>query len=421
MSRTVADWIEGLKSSDSNRVKEAVRALGYIGQDAVDALITALREDSVPFDHLEEAFKQTGKVAVEPLAVLLAESDTALQQKAAHLLGALRDNSAVLPLIVALENNPQVEVRAAIAAALEQFSDPRAVPPLLSVLQNDVNAVRAKAAKSLGAFARDPRVAGALLKAVQDTDPGVRGGAIQGMARISGDERVEAALTAAVEDADFDVRQLAAAALQYRRGDLMAFQRVQSNQESAVMHAAGEILRDGQMTEEDMELMRNSNPRVRARLLDMVTEDGKTAAFTLILPGLNDINPAVRKSAVDALVRLGAKVVPALTEVLHTHTSRFTRAGAANALGLIADVRAVPGLIQAMQDGEASVRANAVEALAHFPADEALIKALKAAARDEDKTVRETAEQVLKKFGHTPDKEGALSRFFRRLTGGGQP
>jgi HEAT repeat protein len=418
MSKTVTDWIEGLRSRDNKVVKEAARALAYIGQGAVEPLILTLRDESVPFDNLVEGFRAIGTQATPPLTALLSEPDTALRQRTARLLGALKDNQAVVALVVALEHSTDGETRTVIAASLGNFTDARAVPPLLNLLQDSDHKVKAQAAKSLGAYVRDPRVIANLLRSIVDADPLVRGGAIQGLARATGDERVQAALEAAIEDKDGDVRQLAAAALQFQKGDAMAFQRVEANLDSTVMRAVNQIMLDGKVTQEDIEVMRNSNPKVRARLLEAMTATDQSSAFTLIMPGLNDINPAVRKSAVDAMVRLGVRIITLLMEAAETNKSRFVRSGSVESLGLIGDARAVPTLIKALKDAEVQVRLSAIEALGHFPAGDATIKALKETARDDDKNVREQAELMLRKFGHEPDKAGVVSRFFRRLTGG---
>ncbi|MCU0514804.1 MAG: HEAT repeat domain-containing protein [Anaerolineae bacterium] len=418
MSRTVIDWIEALKSEDSKAIKEAVRALGYLGQTALAPLLEALQAGSIPPEPLAEAFRQIGAASVEPLTALLTSSTRReQQQQIIHILGLIRDNQAVMPLIILLEIHTDPAVRASIADALGNFTDLRAIPPLLSLLADDTPPVQARAAVALGGFTRDPRVVNALLTGAAHPQPIVRSGVIQGLAKAGTDERIVRMLNRMVEDSDPDVRQLAAAAIQYQRGDVMAFQRITSINDSAVQHAVARIQEDGRLDEDDMEAMRNSNPRVRARLLEMVTEDGKTSAVNLIMPGLNDINPAVRQSAIDALVRLGAKIVPTLLEVVQTHKSRFTRAGAAEALGLIGEGSAVAVLVSALKDAEPQVRAAAAEALSHFPAEDALIRGLKAAARDADADVREQVLLALKKFGQEPDKENVIGRFFRRLTG----
>jgi HEAT repeat protein len=416
MAKTVADRIADLKSEDSQQVKEAIRALSYLGDGAVQPLIEALRADSVPFQPLAETFREIGNTAVEALAALLAEADAELQQRIVRVLGFSQNDRAVLPLLMTLQSRDE-NIRALIAEQLGHFTDLRAVPPLLGLLQKDTNPVRANAALSLGAFGRDMRVTNVLLEAIKDADPLVRGGAVQGLARILNDERVQAALNAATSDPDDDVRILAAAALQHQRGDLMAFQRVKMDVDATVDSEVQRILADGKVNEADVDAMRHSNPKVRARLMEIVSQFGKTTAFKLILPGLNDINPAVRTSAVEAVVKMGEKVVPDLMELVN-HSSTFMRSGAADALGMIGDARGVDTLLTLLQDKEAQVRTSAIAALSKFPAEERIIRALQQATRDTSADIGKRAVQALEQYGVQPTSANPVARFFRRLLGG---
>jgi HEAT repeat protein len=331
------------------------------------------------------------------------------------VLAFTRDNRAVLPLIMAFKSRND-EIRAAIAEALGSFTDSAALPALLEIIQNDINPVRANAAQSLGNYARDPRALHTLLNLVKDADADVRGGAVQALARVSGDERVQDALHHATEDRDSLVRQLAAAALQHQRGDQMAFQRI-ANTDDLVDEEVQRVLKDGRLTDTDMDAMRHSNPMVRARLIEVIAQTRKTNAFNMIYPSLNDINPAVRRSGVEVLARMGTDVIDPILEALKETKSPVVKAGAAQTLGIIADERGLPALLMLLKDDAPAVRLAAAKALTPFAIHPSLIEGLQDAANDENEDVREQIAALLKKHGIEPEVVNPIMRLFKRFTG----
>jgi HEAT repeat protein len=110
--------------------------------------------------------------------------------------------------------------------------------------------------------------------------------------------------------------------------------------------------------------------------------------------------------------RLAAKVLPlsgderSLDALLHLvaeagepeHEYADVRSLAAGALGALADKRAVPSLLRALKDRQATVRGSAARALGRIGAEEA-IPALKGALADLDTIVQKSAQQALERFG----------------------
>lgn len=415
MAKTLPDWLQDLQSGDNNRVKEAVRALTYIGQEAVEPVINLIRTSDIPTDPLGEVIKQIGGTAIDTVANLLLDPSPHVEQRAAAVLAYTRDNRAVLPLIMAFKSRTE-ETRATIAQALGSFNDSAALPALLEIIQNDIDPIRANAARSLGGFSRDPRALHTLLSLVKDQNAQVRGGAVQALARITGDERVQDALEKATEDADSLVRQLAAAALQHQRGDQMAFHRIE-NTDDLVEEEVQRVLQDGRLTDTDMDAMRHSNPMVRARLIEMVGQSRKTNAFNMIYPALNDINPAVRRSGVEVLARMGTAVIDPILEALQETKSPIIKAGAAQTLGLLADERGLPALLTLLKDDTDSVRLAAANALTSFARTPMLIEGLQDAANDENEDVREQVTRLLKKHGVEPETSNPIMRFLKWFTG----
>lgn len=420
MSKTVSDWIQDLNSELESERAEAVRALGYFGREAVPGIIEALRAGSVEFDFAAEALSQIGEDAVELLTDVLSDnSSMEMQRMAAHALGRIASQRAVIPLVVALEDD-DVEVRAEVAHSLGVFSDARAVAPLIAALQDESALVRASAAAALGNYDRRG-VLEALLKAAQDPDSQVRQAALASLARLD-DARVQPALQAALADADEDVRHVAAAAMRFREGDLKALDRlvVDESVTHQIKVALEQLMGAVEQTEDEdaADALQHSNPRVRGRLLSQLGEKGGVYAVKLLLPGLSDINPAVRATAVESLKKIGASAMPTLLEALAGHASRYVRAGVAEVLAASGDPQAAEALAQAARsDAEAQVRLSAVRAL-HGIQGEQVEKALYAALKDSDADVRKAAEEALLARGLDPRKQEGLLAGLRRLLGG---
>ncbi|MDQ7025213.1 MAG: HEAT repeat domain-containing protein [Anaerolineae bacterium] len=413
MSKTISDWIDELSSSDKNTSKEASRALSYMGGAAVDPLLETLQDNRVDLKLIASILGQIGEPALDSIGLLLQGNDRYLREQAASLFALIADTRSVLPLVMALED-VEPSVRAGIAKALGSFSDPRAVSALIDTLADGDANVRASAAESLGSYYRDPRVIPALIRSADDSSPQVRVGTAKAMAKVH-NERIKAKLQTMTSDEDSDVRLTAAAALQHQGGDRMVFERMNVDVSDKVDAIAQEMLEDDVLDEQDIDLMRNSNPRIRAQLLERVGESHSEAAVKLILPGLNDINPAVRQTAVEILIRMGANATEALIEALMDE-SKYVRAGVIEALAVISNPTSIEALCERLQNDDAEqVRREAARALGQFEANDPIIKSLKHALKDTDKDVQATAQQSLIQLG--ADTSNPVSRFFRRFTG----
>jgi len=131
---------------------EAAKALGTIKDArAAGPLIEALSvEDMRVRESAAVALRQIGKPAVEPLIASLKSNSMSVKLSAAMILGDLKDNSAVEPLIQELLLDSYDETswvfRAAFrfeaARALGKIKDPRATEVLKTMLNDDVTSVR---------------------------------------------------------------------------------------------------------------------------------------------------------------------------------------------------------------------------------------------------------------------------------------
>lgn len=419
MSEDVTLWVEKLNSQESSVRRAAVLAIRRIGEPALEPLLQALVDGSVSPHYLADAFRQFENQAIDPLVDILRDSPDEVQARVATVLGLLEDNRSVTALIMAL-GDENAEVRANVAEALGSFSEPVAVGPLINTLETDEPLVRAKAAVALAPYYQEDGVIEALLVSINDEDMNVRIATIQAMAQVD-DKRVRAALKDhAHNDPDGEVRQLAVAAMRHLDGDPLAFKRLEANKQitQSVEAVIASIAENDDVDTQAMDAIRASNPRIRARVIEALGDKGGIIAVNSIFPGLSDINPAVRATAIQALVKLGDVAVDPLMEKLDG-ASRHVQAGIIEVFGKLKAPQVLDVVIQQVNAKDALVRTAALIALSNWGDDERVVPLLKNALKDEDETVRETAEQALNQRGldlsqFTNPINRFLGRFFKR-------
>ena len=143
-----------------------------------------------------------------------------------------------------------------------------------------------------------------------------------------------------------------------------------------------------------------------------------------LIAALHDRDRAVRKASAQALGKIAdPRAVPALISTLEDR-ARSVRRAAAEALGNLSDLHAIQPLIQTLQDEDAQVRSSAARALSKLgwrPTDqtqqallavaradwegvialgEVALEPLKVALQDEDQTIRTEARNVLQMISH---------------------
>ena len=124
----------------------------------------------------------------------------------------------------------------------------------------------------------------------------------------------------------------------------------------------------------------------------------KWGSLTPLIKDLEDKDAEVREEAVEALADLKDKrVVIHLSKVLINDGDPDVRETAADALGDFGGEMAIDMLIQALSDTDADVRESAVDALAQIGGERA-VQALRDTLSDEDDDVRKAAASELKRF-----------------------
>jgi HEAT repeat protein len=232
-------------------------------------------------------------------------------------------------------------VREDAATALGRLNDARGVSPLIQALRDTDRAVRQAAITSLTALG-EPAVV-PLGFCLQDTNPHVQESASCILATIA-DSRVREPLQASLLSPNWIVRMHSAKAL----GRLKASETIDTL-----------IL-----------LLQDKVPAVRDEAALAIQAMGDTG-LTPLLHHLNDLNWRVRLRAVETLglLRSSGAVEPLMALVLQDPDTAV-RQDAVRTLGKIGDSRAIPLLMQALE--QPSLKLPAIEALGRIRSQEAV-------------------------------------------------
>ncbi len=159
-----------------------------------------------------DALRKLGTAGIEPIVSYVLQNEAPMGR--AELLGDLRDLRTEVEetLIAHLNDDEDLEVRAAAAVTLGELGDARAVQPLTAALEEDEVDVRVTAALALGQLG-EARAVEPLIAALQDEEVVVRAAAAHALGLL-GDARAMEPLTAALEDEDENVSDAAADALE---------------------------------------------------------------------------------------------------------------------------------------------------------------------------------------------------------------
>ena len=244
-----------------------------------------------------------------------------------------------LPPLLKLLQSPSVEVRTAAASTLGTYHDPLVIDPLIHTLKDPDWHVRATAALALQHWVKEkPEVTKALIEALHnDSFALIRDRAADGLAPVADDEKVATALVQAIESPERDGR----------------------------FHAMQAIISAKAVNTIPMlaELRTNSNPEVRATVMEVFGQIGGVDQIPLIVEATGDVEARVQLAAVAALHRLkdrgGFRPLLAKLEDKDPHI----RAAAARAVGDMGDKSAVVKLLPLIHDPIRYVHDAAAEAL----------------------------------------------------------
>jgi hypothetical protein len=210
--RDVKGLIKVLKDKEFVVREKAAKALGEIGEQAVEPLIQALKDiKGHGTNSAVDALAKIGKPAIEPLIETLKDEDRGARGYAAEALGKIDDTRAVEPLIKALKDEEWV-VRKEAVEALGKIGDARAVEPLIEALKHDHDDVRSRAARALGEIG-DARAVEPLIKTKDARSWFTRHETVWALGKI-GDARALDVLIEALKDENYSIQLAAREALE---------------------------------------------------------------------------------------------------------------------------------------------------------------------------------------------------------------
>ena len=155
------------------------------------------------------------------------------------------------------------------------------------------------------------------------------------------------------------------------------------------------------------ELRDNTDPLVRQYAAYLLGNAKNPRAIQPLVEALGDFDKSVREQATLALSSIGKAAVASLTEAMKEPRWE-TRYRAAEALGRIADEKAVQPLVQALKDNTDHVRYMAAKGLREI-GDSDAVEPMVILLRDENRYVRMMAARALGAIGGTRGREALLA------------
>ncbi len=417
--RAVEPLIAALKDRDCRVRYEAMKALGEIKDPrAVGPLIAAMKE--VEGARMQEvaanALVKIGAPTVDPMVAELRDHKSKVGIWAVIVLGEIKDSRAVVPLVAALkegdrdnsfitgalvtigvsvvepslallqDSNP--DVRSAAAWMLGEIKDDHVIKPLIAALEDRSSTVRKTAADALQKRGYEPSTQSqriTFLMAEQDW----------GMLVKIGRPAVES-LMAALKDDTSQVRMNAAKALgdikdERAIGPLVnALRACHAHMDETKTFGEALLCFDAAATEPLMSALRDGDSLVQYATRDLLIKIGIPAVEPLIAV-LIDEDFSMRDAAGDALAKINTRTQGAALSRISNPTMNLLFAAlkgsdprvrqlAAKALATVKDTRAVAPLAAALEDSDMFVRLYSIEALARIGdvrAVEPLVTALK--------------------------------------------
>lgn len=303
-------------------------------EDLVKELIH--EEDWKRMNATAELLKR-GPESVRHLIAALPDENPRLRAEAVHMLGRIKDRTAGVP-IVQLLKDPEPMVREAAAEAIGHMSDKEALTALVRLLEEEAH--RDTAAEVLGRL-KDPGALEPLMAMLKSQDQTARRMAADALEQLADPRSIDAWIEAMAYS---DLREIASRSLK-----------------------------------------RISDLRERiSEILNRLRDSEDTVALGEALTGVS----------MD-LIALGRPAVPELLDALEDDLW-VVREAAAQALGIIGDMRAIePLLHKAKHDRDMGVRESCIKALGEF-GDSRSVDVLVAAV--EDRTTRLAATEALSKI-----------------------
>ena len=275
-----SDALVALLTSPRQTVRRAaLTLLGYCGEARHARALLAFFDDTELRDTAVEALGEMGQESACSLTDLWPGADTRTRTYLAYVIGSSRCLPAS-PLLIEGVTSSDAELRLMSARSLGQLGEQSALRPLVAALQEGGEELREVATQALGQLAPDNAVAAvsALRPLLELDDPNVRAAAVTIIGNCAAPE-VEEVLRFALKDEAASVRRAAVRAIEGRSD---------ANQVASLMLA---------LTDEDAD--------VRRLAAEALGGSSDRSALPPLELALCDEDIWVRAAAVRALGRLG--------------------------------------------------------------------------------------------------------------------
>jgi HEAT repeat protein len=397
---TVLEWVERTLKEPDPRVaaRAAAVAEALHLQPAAGALLDRASSAAPEFRGPYVGALDALRIHPAELGHLAAGVDPARRHQAVRLVW-LVGGRYVLPFVRTLVEDPSASVRAAALEVLNEASDPAAPSLADRLMQRDASpVVRAAAVRILGRAGGERRV-GALGRALEDPDPAVRAMAVDALP-VELSAELSVVLLRALRDEDERVWRAALPHLaRIPEADLPSLWGAFRESDSRKREEIGVAMtRGGGDVFTALAAANAAAPdwADRALAIEVATRAGTEAGLAVVLDGLEDPDPIVRRAAATALGMLRTvHAVPALGRSL-SDPKPDVRVEAVRALGGIDDHSVVPLLISALKDPAPRVRSMAGESLLRWRSPD-VARQLAAALSSPD--LRQAAGQILAGMG----------------------
>jgi HEAT repeat protein len=343
-------------------IQEFFAACSLAGLPLTAALIETVAEPQ--FNEIWSLWGELDPALADRLVPFLGDAAAGVRRAAAIVLGPLRDRRAADPLARVLADS-DATVSWSAALSLASLADHRATPALIERLHAGESGVRQVAAATLGDL-HDPRAVDPLVDALlHDESTEVRAAAATALGGSADERALRPLVEVLVGSRDDEVSQAAARALG-RLGDPRAVPDLLAQLgDSRIQYGAV----DGLLAMGEAAL----DPLIDLLLHDRNATRRKNAAFALglshrpravpaLIAALTDDEEEVQQESASALAHFGEPALAALIEVLDDGDEDGQK-WALYALGAMADPRAVPHLLTALQSDSEQIAEQAASSL----------------------------------------------------------
>jgi bilin biosynthesis protein len=184
-------FISEFENEDSDKVQEAIAALGQIGAEAVPTLIEAFTSESEAIRYNSIfALAAIGEPAVEPLIAALNDDERFIRMFSIGTLGEIKDIRALEPLLKLLETEEDWNLRWWLTAALGSYGE-QIVPVLISRLAHTEGTLFKRGIAIILGDTYSKDTIQTLVGLTDDRNIQVRSNALKSLGRLNAKEGIE--------------------------------------------------------------------------------------------------------------------------------------------------------------------------------------------------------------------------------------